>query len=100
MAMSSSFHRNRTGYKTAAKGLEVRKSDSSRCPLWIFWGCPRRLCASASAADFTLSPLRFFNGNVNHMDTSDSQPDAIAQIAALLVEHAEDALHTPPPTPR
>ena len=55
-----------------------------------------RLWKTCWNGDFALSRLSFLFGTVRSMDASYQQPevsdDAIAQIARLLVEHAEDTI--------
>jgi hypothetical protein len=54
-------------------------------------GYPARLWISASRAEFSLSRYSFPPGSVKTMDTIPSEPNAIEEIARLLVEHAEEA---------
>ena len=105
-----------------SKRGQIQSRDAIGSLLWVRWGYPNASftampvvrcrdepgCAGADSClwicgvsmNFALSRPLFSPGNVNLMDAINSHtltPDAIEEIARLLVEHAEDTLDTQGP---
>jgi hypothetical protein len=55
-------------------------------------GYPAVLWTSAACVEFPLSRRPFLTGRVRSMEPVSPEPDAISEIARLLVEHVEETL--------